>query len=201
MLFIFSFLLMFFFNAIHKSFLLKKKKVGRIGELLGGPVVRSRRFHYHGSGSVPGWGTDILQVVWYAKKRQNKVLGEKKWKCRWQCHLNSPCVGRVHPLLLVSAKPGLCETKDSVNHESSQASTLPTCPHSAEWQRVFPLSAPPIAPTLRMIWMLLLIWPQSCALVNDLENHVIIYVICRIQGEPWTRHFHCRASIPWSCTF
>ena len=78
MLFIFSFLLMFFFNAIHKSFLLKKKKVGRIGELLGGLVVRSRRFHYHGSGSVPGWGTDILQVVWYAKKRQNKVLGEKK---------------------------------------------------------------------------------------------------------------------------
>lgn len=77
MLFIFSFLLMFFFNAIHKSFLLKKKKVGRIGELLGGPVVRSRRFHYHGSGSVPGWGTDISQATWCGQK-ENKIKQLKR---------------------------------------------------------------------------------------------------------------------------
>lgn len=48
------------------------------GEFPGGLVVRIQHFHYHGLGSVPDWGTDILQVVWYAKKRQNKVLRKKK---------------------------------------------------------------------------------------------------------------------------
>ena len=69
-MFIFFFSRMFFSHAMHKSFLLKKKKkVGRIEELFGGLVGRIRRFHRHGSGSVPAWWTDILQVVWYAKKK------------------------------------------------------------------------------------------------------------------------------------
>ena len=54
-MFIFFFLRMFFSHAIHKSFLLKKKKVDRIEELFGGLVGRIRRFHRHGSGSVPAW--------------------------------------------------------------------------------------------------------------------------------------------------
>lgn len=45
----------------------------------------------------------------------------------------------------------------------------PKCSHSAEWQSVFPLSAPPITPALRMIWMLSHLAPKLL-LVNDLEN-------------------------------
>ena len=33
-------------------------------EFPGGPVVRTRRFHCHGLGSIPGWGTKIPQAGW-----------------------------------------------------------------------------------------------------------------------------------------
>lgn len=58
-----------FLSCNTQKLFIKKKKVGRIEELLGGLVGRIQRFHCHGSGSVPAWWTDILQVVWYAKKK------------------------------------------------------------------------------------------------------------------------------------
>ena len=38
-------------------------------EFPGGQVVRTQRFHRHGLGSVPGWGTKILQAVWRGQKQ------------------------------------------------------------------------------------------------------------------------------------
>ena len=39
-------------------------------ELPGGPVVRTKRFHYCGLGSVAGWGIKIPQVVWHSQKEK-----------------------------------------------------------------------------------------------------------------------------------
>ena len=36
----------------------------QLWEFPGGPVVRTRRFHCRGPGSIPGWGTKILQAPW-----------------------------------------------------------------------------------------------------------------------------------------
>ena len=38
------------------------------GELPGGPVVRTRRFHCRGAGSIPGLGTKIPQAVQRVQK-------------------------------------------------------------------------------------------------------------------------------------
>ena len=35
-----------------------------LGELLGGPVVKTWSFHWGGQGSIPGGGTKIPQAVW-----------------------------------------------------------------------------------------------------------------------------------------
>ena len=40
-------------------------------EFPGGPVVRTRCFHCHGPGSIPGWGTKILQAT-QPKKKERK---------------------------------------------------------------------------------------------------------------------------------
>ena len=52
-------------------------------EFPGGPVVGTHHFHCHGSGSIPGQGTKILQAMRHSKKtnkqtKQNKKLGEEK---------------------------------------------------------------------------------------------------------------------------
>ena len=39
-----------------------------VWEFPGGPVVRTRRFHCHGPGSIPGWGSKILQAMWRGPK-------------------------------------------------------------------------------------------------------------------------------------
>ena len=40
------------------------------GEFPGSPVVRTRHFHCCGLGSIPGWGTKILQASCTAKKKK-----------------------------------------------------------------------------------------------------------------------------------
>ena len=37
----------------------------------GGPVVRTWHFHCSGPGSIPGWGTKILQATWWSQKKKN----------------------------------------------------------------------------------------------------------------------------------
>jgi len=48
-----------------------------IREYPGGQVVRILGFHCHGPGSIPGWGTEILQAVQHSipppKKDGNKT--------------------------------------------------------------------------------------------------------------------------------
>ena len=51
---------------------------GKPGEFPGGPVVRSRRFHCGGLGSIPGRGTKILQAVWYGQKQKQKQKTQEK---------------------------------------------------------------------------------------------------------------------------
>ena len=48
-------------------------------EFPGGPVVRTRCFHFWGLGSIPGWGTKILQAVRLGQKtnKQNNILRKK----------------------------------------------------------------------------------------------------------------------------
>ena len=40
-------------------------------EFPGGPVVRTCRFHFWDLGSIPGWGTKILQAVRRGQKKKN----------------------------------------------------------------------------------------------------------------------------------
>ena len=52
-------------------------------EFPGGPVVGTHHFHCHGSGSIPGKGTRILQAMRHSQKnkqanKQTKKLGEEK---------------------------------------------------------------------------------------------------------------------------
>ena len=48
-----------------------KKGKGHSGEFSGGLVVRIVGFHSWGPGSVPGWGTEILQAVAWPKKKRS----------------------------------------------------------------------------------------------------------------------------------
>ena len=41
-------------------------------EFPGGSVVRTPRFHCHGWGSIPGWGTQIPPIVRPSKKKKFK---------------------------------------------------------------------------------------------------------------------------------
>ena len=52
---------------------LKKKRSHR--EFPGGPVVRIRRFHCQGLGSIPHWGTKIPQVAQRSQK-ENKMISQ-----------------------------------------------------------------------------------------------------------------------------
>ena len=45
-------------------------KMEALWELPGGPVVRTRRFHFRGPGSVPGWGTKIPQAAQCGQKKK-----------------------------------------------------------------------------------------------------------------------------------
>ena len=47
-----------------------------IREYPGGQVVRILGFHCHGPGSIPGWGTEILQAV------QHSIPPPKKMEIR-----------------------------------------------------------------------------------------------------------------------
>ena len=40
-------------------------------EFPGGLVLRILGFHCHGLGSIPGWGTEILQAVWCGQKKKD----------------------------------------------------------------------------------------------------------------------------------
>ena len=42
------------------------------GEFPGGPVVRARRFHCQGPGSVPGQGNMILQASRHGQKKKKE---------------------------------------------------------------------------------------------------------------------------------
>ena len=37
-------------------------------EFPSGPVAKTWHFHCGGLGSIPGWGTKILQAVWHSQK-------------------------------------------------------------------------------------------------------------------------------------
>ena len=46
-----------------------------IWEFPGGPVVRTLRFHWRRPpGSIPGWGTKILQAAWCSQKKKEKLI-------------------------------------------------------------------------------------------------------------------------------
>ena len=47
-------------------------------EFPGGPVARTWCFHCWGPGSIPGWGTKILQAVWLGQNKQNKTKKQSK---------------------------------------------------------------------------------------------------------------------------
>lgn len=49
-------------------------------ELPGGPVVRTKRFHYCGLGSVSGWGIKIPQVQHSQKEKCHDILLLKNLK-------------------------------------------------------------------------------------------------------------------------
>ena len=42
------------------------------GEFPGSPVVRTQRFHCHGLGSIPGWGTKIPEAAQNGQKKKKK---------------------------------------------------------------------------------------------------------------------------------
>ena len=44
------------------------------GEFPGGPVVRARRFHCQGPGSVPGQGNMILQASRHGQKKKKRKI-------------------------------------------------------------------------------------------------------------------------------
>ena len=43
-------------------------------EFPGGPGFRTQCFHGHGQGSIPGWGTQILQTVQRGQKIRKKYI-------------------------------------------------------------------------------------------------------------------------------
>ena len=47
-------------------------------EFTGDLVVRIWCFYYHGLGSVPGWGTKILQAVWHSWRKERQYLQHQK---------------------------------------------------------------------------------------------------------------------------
>ena len=54
------------------SAIIKNKVLG----FPGGPVVRTQCFHCGGLGSIPGWGTKILQAVQHNRNRKEKKRKE-----------------------------------------------------------------------------------------------------------------------------
>ena len=40
-------------------------KTGKVSSL----VVRILGFHYHGPGSIPGWGTEVSQDTWHGQNK------------------------------------------------------------------------------------------------------------------------------------
>ena len=54
----------------HIWILLLKKRMG--GEFLGGPVVRTPRFHCRGPGSIHGGGTKTMQATRCSQKKERK---------------------------------------------------------------------------------------------------------------------------------
>ena len=52
------------------------KKIRYAREFPGSPVVRTLGFHCCGLGSIPGWGTEILQAEAKTNKQTNKKQGK-----------------------------------------------------------------------------------------------------------------------------
>ena len=68
---------------IHMSYGVAKKTKLCLREFPGGPGVRILGFHCHGSGSVPGHGTEIPQAAWHdqKKRKKNPQKTKRKPKC------------------------------------------------------------------------------------------------------------------------
>ena len=54
-------------------------------KFLGIPVLGLRASTVGGTGSIPGWGTKILQAMWLSQK--NKLNGKNKITFRWKTEL------------------------------------------------------------------------------------------------------------------
>ena len=59
-------------TKIHMPYGVAKKIKLYLREFPGGLVVRILGFHCHGSGSVPGQGTEIPQAAWHDQKKRRK---------------------------------------------------------------------------------------------------------------------------------
>ena len=64
----------------------------RCWEFPGGPVVRTRRFHHGGPGSIPGRGTKILQARQVSREKNNlgTCQGHSACMCRERSRKASP---------------------------------------------------------------------------------------------------------------
>ena len=63
------------FSPLHflsLMFIIHSFKNIHCGEFPGDPMVRTWRFHCWDPGSVPGWRTKILHVVWCSQKKKKK---------------------------------------------------------------------------------------------------------------------------------
>ena len=70
----------------------KKKKIPQ--EFPGFPVVRTSDFTAVGLGSIPGWGTKILQAMWYGQKKK-QISPQSTVLNAWH-----PCTSLLEYLLL-----------------------------------------------------------------------------------------------------
>lgn len=52
----------------------------QVREIPGGPVARTWRFHCWDRGSIPSWGSTILQAVRKERERGSKELSQVKQK-------------------------------------------------------------------------------------------------------------------------
>ena len=52
----------------------------KLGGFPGSPVVRTRRFHCHGPGSIPGQGTKITQAAQHSQRKKEEKKQTKTVK-------------------------------------------------------------------------------------------------------------------------
>ena len=79
---------------LQKEMLERKAK---LAGLPGGPLVKAPCFRCRGAGSVPSWGTKILQAAQCGQKKRKKTKRENKtsnssYLCVWVCLCMPVCV-------------------------------------------------------------------------------------------------------------